>query len=590
MSCNAATNVAPAIEPCDRCVGSPLAQWSARTCAALARRAQRIPDGTTKPHRAHCPARKTAGGRNGRARGGRARALGCRPGHRTLRWRVGLAVAHGHYACARDRRADRRGSVRHVYAAGVGGTLRAPAGAERAALVADDVGGVGRQPAVQRRAGVGVVGGGGARLRGAGLPVGSAGDPLGPGAVRLRRWAPSSACSCRAPCSSTSIRSPTRGPAAEASVRRTPSWRSGRSRDVIDAVVIPLAQVASALVFAAVALALALRLARGSRLTRAGPDAGARRRLPAHGRGRCVHRGPQPLPRVAADRDPGRCCAALHARLLGCVRRGAGALQARGRAGAGEARRALREPVGGRPGSRCDCRGCWRPLARSRVLESRGRRWVDRQLREQGEPELVRPRSRADRGERQPRSGGGARSRPCAHRRTHHHRGRARIRPHGARERASGDPAPLLAAGSARVARADHVGRGSRAPADRARPARRCAAAARRARDPADARRRSGRGPPGEGCQAPARAERRCRRGGGRGAVPRARPCALPARGARSRGRAARRSPRRTSARDRVREPGRALRARDRERGVLRVPGGAAERRQARQGCHAPCR
>ena len=200
------------------------------------------------------------------------------------------------------------------------------------------------------------------------------------------------------------------------------------------------------------------------------------------------------------------------------------------------------------------------------------------------EPSVVRPRSRGHRGPGQPGPGGDSRARPGAHRRAGDHRRGRGVRPHGPREPAPRDAASLLAAGAPRVARADHVGRGPRTPAHRTRPARRRAAEARVAPDPAGARGRPRGGASRASRQAPARAGPRRRRRGGRGAVPRAWPGAADTGGTRSRGGVARRGARRPPEGHRACTRARPVPAGDRERRLLRLPRGAPERGQACRG------
>ncbi len=210
---------------------------------------------------------------------------------------------------------------------------------------------------------------------------------------------------------------------------------------------------------------------------------------------------------------------------------------------------------------------------------------VDRRGGRAREPPVARPRSRGHRGPGQPGAGGDPRARSGADRRAGDHRRGRRVRPHGPREPAPRDAASLLAAGAARVARADHVGRGPRTPAHRTRPARRRAAEARVAPDPAGARRRPRRGASRASRQAPARAGPRRRRRGRRGAVPRAWPGAADTGGTRSRGGPARRGAwRPPEGQPCMRTRARPVRAGDRERRLLRVPRGAPERGQARRG------
>ena len=145
-------------------------------------------------------------------------------------------------------------------------------------------------------------------------------------------------------------RSRTRGAAAAPTVRPTRSWNIGSEPGFIDAVHDPSSRPRPRWYYAAVALALVLRLARGTRLTRVGllPVVGVAD--PANGRRGGIHRGQAPLTGLRAHRGPRCGRAALHAGLRGGLRRraasrppgrGAGALQARARA-TGAGRRARR--------------------------------------------------------------------------------------------------------------------------------------------------------------------------------------------------------------------------------------------------------
>ena len=134
-----------------------------------------------------------------------------------------------------------------------------------------------------------------------------------------------------------------------------------------------------------------------------------------------------------------------------------------------------------------------------------------------------------------------------------------------------------------RVARPHPGGRRRRAPADRARPARRRPATARRAADQARARRRADRRRRRRARRAAARAGRRGRAGARRGPLAGARhlsrrrwPIAAWSQALRVGGAAD------AAADDGPRRRRRALPARGRERRVLLLPGGAAERGQAR--------
>ena len=175
---------------------------------------------------------------------------------------------------------------------------------------------------------------------------------------------------------------------------------TGSEPGFFDAFIGPLQQATTALIYAGVAVALAVRLSRGSRLTREAllPVLGTAILRMAFAAAFIVARRRSPDSQLTEAL--GLVALALHPGLLGRLRDRAPTRQADRRAGPDEARGSLREPAAWPGRARCNRRRGGRSLPRGGLLELGGFRRVDRRRRRAREPPVVGSRPR-----RSPRSG-----------------------------------------------------------------------------------------------------------------------------------------------------------------------------------------